>query len=321
MAITRDFSLDAKYRQEEGSDLPVGHPGAGPSAARPAPRRRAPRPQHRHDDLRLPRLAAGRARPHPRAQPADLLRRAQRASSSPGSTKTSARPPSTAASSPTSSRSRSTTACSACGTARARASTAPATSSSTPTSPASRSNGGVLALGGDDPLSKSSTLPIALRGGLLRRAVPGALPGQRRRRSSTSAGWASSCRATRACGSGSRSSPTSPTRSAPPRSRPDRVVIVDPGFDYEGRPWQATRRTRCCCRPSASRWSGRSTTAAWRRPRPSPPPTGSTASRVHTPERLARHRRRRQDVLRPARGAPRARARRRGAPAATASAS
>ena len=40
-------------------------------------------------------------------------------------------------------------------------------------------NGGVLALAGDDPLSKSSTLPHRLRGRLLRCADAGALPGQR----------------------------------------------------------------------------------------------------------------------------------------------
>ena len=158
MPIARDFSLDAKYRQEEGVVFLSGIQALV----------RLPLDQHRADrrrglntathDLGLPRLAAGRARPHARAQPADA-RRAQRGLRLRASTRTSAPPSSTAASSPTTSRSRSTTVCSACGTARAPASTAPATSSSTPTSPASAKNGGVLALGGDDPLSKSSTLP------------------------------------------------------------------------------------------------------------------------------------------------------------------
>ena len=48
-------------------------------------------------------------------------------------------------------------ACSACGTARARASTAPATCSATPISPAPSKNGGVLALMGDDHTAESST--------------------------------------------------------------------------------------------------------------------------------------------------------------------
>ena len=74
MPIARDFSLDAKYRLRRGRCIPVRHPGARPAAAGPAPGRSPARPQHGHDDLRLPRLAAGRPRPHPRAQPADAGR-------------------------------------------------------------------------------------------------------------------------------------------------------------------------------------------------------------------------------------------------------
>ena len=68
----RDVSLDDKYVLEEGRDPPHGPPGPRPPPARPAPRRPPPRPHHRHDDLRLPGLAARRprqgARPQPRAR-------------------------------------------------------------------------------------------------------------------------------------------------------------------------------------------------------------------------------------------------------------
>ena len=80
-------------------------------------------------------------------------------SSSPASTKTWRRPPSGAPSRSTSFPAPNTTACSACGTARGRASTAAATSSATPTPPAPAKHGGVLVLAGDDHAAKSSTLP------------------------------------------------------------------------------------------------------------------------------------------------------------------
>ncbi len=220
MPIARDFSLDAKYRQEEGVVFLSGIQALV----------RLPLDQHRADRRRglntatlisgyrgspLGGLDLTLERNRPTAAPSTT------SSSSPASTRTSAPPSSTAASSPT------------CfpqpkydgvlgmwyGKGAGRRPHA-ATSSSTPTSPASASNGGVLALGGDDPLSKSSTLPTALRGRVLRRAVPGALPGQRAGDPRHRAAWASSSRATPGSGSASRSSPTSPTRSAPPRSRP-----------------------------------------------------------------------------------------------------
>ena len=203
-----------------------------------ADRRRGP--QHRHADLGLPRLAAGRARPHARAQPA-AARASTTSSSSPASTRTSAPPSSTAASSPTTSRSRSTTACSACGTARARASTAPATSSSTPTSPAwaARRRAGAG--------RRRSALEVldaahALRGGASTTRSSRCCSRATSRRSWTWGGWASSCRATPGCGSASRSSPTSPTRSAPPRSAPGRVSDRrSRASTCEGRPWRHTQ--------------------------------------------------------------------------------
>ncbi len=69
MPIAHDFSLDAKYRQEDGTILLSGIQALVRSATRPAPRRSAARPQHGHADLRLPRLAARGVRSHARAQP------------------------------------------------------------------------------------------------------------------------------------------------------------------------------------------------------------------------------------------------------------
>ena len=94
-----------------------------------------------------------------------------------------------------SSRARSTTACSACGTARRRAWTAPATPSSTPTTRASGKNGGVLALAGDDPVSKSSTLPSHSEVALYDALMPDDLSRATCRRSSTWACTASCSRA------------------------------------------------------------------------------------------------------------------------------
>ena len=63
----------------------------------------------------------------------------------------------------------------ACGTARARASTAAATCSSTPTSRAPSKHGGVLVLAGDDHAAKSSTLPHQSRAPFCRGDDAGAL--------------------------------------------------------------------------------------------------------------------------------------------------
>ena len=282
MPIARDFSLDAKYRQEEGVDLPLGHPGAGAAAARPAPRRPPARPQHGHADLRLPRLAARRARPHARAQPA-AARASTTSCSSPASTRTSAPPPSTAASSPTTSRSRSTTACSACGTARARAWTAPATSSSTPTSPASGKQRRRAGAGRRRSALEVLDAADPLRGRVLRRAVPGALPGQRAGDPGPRPARLRAVALLRALGR---------LQDRHQRRRRDRhrrgrartaSRIVDPGFEFDGKPVAAHAEPDAAAALRPARWSARSTTGGWRRPRPSPPPTGSTGSRVATP--------------------------------------
>jgi len=65
-------------------------------------------------------------------------------------------------------------------------------------------NGGVLALGGDDPLSKSSTIPSHSEVAFYDALFPVLFPATRRR-SSTSAGSASSSRATPGSGWASRS--------------------------------------------------------------------------------------------------------------------
>ena len=105
---------------------------------------------------RLSRLAARRPRPavharRPRISPPPT------SSSSPASTRSSPPPRCGARSRPSCAARASSMACSACGTARARASTAPATCSATPISPAPSKHGGVLALMGDDHTAKSST--------------------------------------------------------------------------------------------------------------------------------------------------------------------
>ena len=75
----------------------------------------------------------------------------------PASTRSSPPPRSGARSRPSCAARASSMACSACGTAKVRASIAPATCSATPISPAPRRHGGVLALMGDDHTAESST--------------------------------------------------------------------------------------------------------------------------------------------------------------------
>ena len=69
MPIARDFSLDAKYRQQEGVVFLSGIQALVRLPLDQHRADRAARPQHRHADLRLPRLAARRPRPDARAQP------------------------------------------------------------------------------------------------------------------------------------------------------------------------------------------------------------------------------------------------------------
>ena len=143
-----------------------------------------------------------------------------------------------AASWPASSPARRTTACSACGTARRPASTARPTRSATATSSAYRRTGGALAVVGDDPGCKSSTIPSASRGAAAEPPHAGASSPATCRRCSTSACTRSPARARRGCGPASRSSRASPTRSARPTVARDRVMPRDAAVEWNGRPYE-----------------------------------------------------------------------------------
>ena len=95
----------------------------------------------------------------------------------------------------------------ACGTARARASTAAATCSSTRTPPARRSTAACWCWPATTTRRKSSTLPHQSEHAFAAAMMPVLYPA-RCRRSSTSACTAGRCRATRAAGSASSASPT-----------------------------------------------------------------------------------------------------------------
>ena len=122
-------------------------------------------------------------------------------------------------------------------------------------------------------------------------------------------------------GSASRSSPPSPTARAPPTSHPDRVVPVIPTVE--------STASRSCTTPNGNllppvhaRHGARAPTGRARAgARATRARTGSTAIDGRPADAWLGHRRRRQDLLRPARGAARARARRRRARARAASAS
>ena len=118
----------------------------------------------------------------------------------------------------------------------------------------------------------------ALRGRLLRRAVPGAVPGQR---AGDPRPRAARLRAVALLGAVGRLQDRDERRRRDRhrRGRPRPHRDRRPRLPVRGQAVAATPRTRCCCRPTASTWSARSTTAGWRRPRSSPPPTGSTGSR------------------------------------------
>ena len=95
----------------------------------------------------------------------------------PRSTRSSAPPPSWARSWPPRAPTRATTASSASGTARPRAWTAPPTPSGTACSPAPSQHGGVVALVGDDPAAKSSTMPSSSDAALVDLHMPILYPG------------------------------------------------------------------------------------------------------------------------------------------------
>ena len=219
MPIARDFSLDAKYRLRRGRRLPVRHPGARPAAARPAPRRSPARASTRRTMISGYRGSplGGLDLTLERNQPmlaehnvvfisgvnedlgATVVYGSQLANyfpqpkydgvlgmwygKGPGVDRT--------------------------GDIFKHANFAGIGQERRRAGPRRRRSA-VEVLDAAHPLrGRASTTPSSPCSS---RAAS--------RRSWTWAAWASSCRATPACGSGSRSSPTSPTRSAPPRSRP-----------------------------------------------------------------------------------------------------
>ena len=163
--------------------------------------------------------------------------------------------------------------------------------------------GGALAVVGDDPSCKSSTIPSASESVLasLRMPVffPGNVPGGARPRPAR----LRAARARRGCGPASRSSRASPTRSAPPTSRPAASIRSCPTSATSTCPngnLLAARLARARAQPA-------------RRPhraRPRVRPRERRQPDRGRPRRLARHRRRRQALLRPAARAAQPRARR-----------
>ena len=213
------------------------HRRAGPRAppARPAPRRPPPRPAHRHDDLRLPGLAARRPRPGAPAQQRDSASEhhvrhvpglneelgatsawgSQLAAQLPGArydgvlahvVRQGARPrPRRRLAAPRQLR------------RRLRA-------------PAARSPWWATTRAASPPRSRAPRSRCS-RACTCRSSSPATC-----RRCSTSACTPSPARAPRGCGRASRSSPTSPTRSAPPRSRRTAWRRRSPTCGYEHAP-------------------------------------------------------------------------------------
>ena len=166
-----------QVRPRGGPHPPDRHPGARPPAARPAPRRPPPRAHDRHDDLRLPGLAARRPRQGARRATASCVEghhvmHVPGLNEELGATVGVGQPARRPAA-----RLEATTACSASGTARRPGSTAPPTRSATATSSASPRTGGALALVGDDPGCKSSTIPSASESLLASLHMPVFYPG------------------------------------------------------------------------------------------------------------------------------------------------
>src|SRR2546427_708278 len=97
--------------------------------------------------------------------------------------------------------------------------------------------GGVLALGGDDPLSKSSTIPSHSEVAFYDALFPVLFPGPvRELRALGRLGFELS----RYSGLwvGFKTVPNVADEIGTAEVAPDRVAIADPGFEYDGRPWQ-----------------------------------------------------------------------------------
>ena len=225
-----------QVRPRGGPDPPDGPPGPRPPAARPAPRRPPPRPAHRHDDLRLPGLAARRPRPGARPQP-----RARRASTTcatcPASTRSSAPPRPGAASSPRSCPARSTTACWPCGTARRPASTARPTRCATATSSASRAPAARSPIVGDDPGCKSSTIPSASESLLASLHMPVFFPGNVQEVLDLGL-HALACSRASGLWSGFKIVTSVADAVGTATVAPDRVMPVMPTVEWNGRPYE-----------------------------------------------------------------------------------
>ncbi len=168
--------LDDKYLAAHGRGPDERDPGAGPARARAGPPRHRPRVRHRLVRLRLPGLPArhlrrrARPRPCPTSTPSAWC-------SGPGSTRSSPPPPSRAPSCSTPSPAAATRASSAGGTARTPASTGPPTRSGTAPWPAPPGSGGAVAIIGDDPSCKSSTVPSSCEPMAQSLAMPLLAPG------------------------------------------------------------------------------------------------------------------------------------------------
>ena len=170
------YELDDRFRREDGR---VFLSGVQALARLPVDQLRIDRRnglRHRRVRVRLP----GLARRHvPGGGSAAAAARCPicPSSSVPASTRSWRRRRSWAASSPTRSATSATTASSASGTARRPASTGPATPSATACSPAPSRHGGVVAIVGDDPAAKSSTLPSSSDATLVDLHMPILFPG------------------------------------------------------------------------------------------------------------------------------------------------
>ena len=265
----REISLDDKYVLDQGRVLLTGRAGPRPAGARAAPRRPQPRPPHRHDDLGLPGLAAGRARQGAPAQP-QAARRRTTCATCPASTRSSAQPPPGAASSPLSFRARTTTACWACGTARHPAWTAPQTPCATATSwgcpaPAAASPSWATTRAASPPRSRARPSRCS-RASTCRSSSPATC-----RRSWTSACTPTPARAPRGCGPASRSSRAWPTPSARSMWRPAASPRCCPTSAT------STSRPATCWPRRRSRWSAACWACAPTSRSPTRARTGSTA--------------------------------------------